>query len=103
MGDILKDKERVWDNKSNDFGLLPPSNVELLKKQAKEVKTTSLQRLALQEPQCGFGELGVCCRMCYMGPCRIDIFDGGPRVGVCGATAERLYLLGLILYFFNFL
>ena len=25
-------------------------------------------------PQCGFGELGVCCRMCLEGPCRIDPF-----------------------------
>ncbi len=96
MADILKDKERVWDEKTHNFGLLPESNIELLKKQEKEVKTTSLQRLALQEPQCGFGELGVCCRMCYMGPCRIDIFNGGPRVGVCGATADTIVARNLL-------
>jgi len=96
MADILKDKERVWDNRTNNFGLLPESNVELLKKEFKEVKTTSLQRLALQEPQCGFGELGVCCRMCYMGPCRIDVFDGGPKVGVCGATADTIVARNLL-------
>jgi len=96
MADILKDKERVWDGKAHNFGLLPESNIELLKKQEKETKTTSLQRLALQEPQCGFGELGVCCRMCYMGPCRIDIFNGGPKVGVCGATADTIVARNLL-------
>ncbi|MEN3039422.1 MAG: anaerobic carbon-monoxide dehydrogenase catalytic subunit [Candidatus Kryptonium sp.] len=96
MADILKDKERVWENKSNNFGLLPESNIQLLKKEAKEAKTTPLQRLALQEPQCAFGELGVCCRMCYMGPCRIDVFDGGPKVGVCGATADVIVARNLL-------
>jgi anaerobic carbon-monoxide dehydrogenase catalytic subunit len=41
-----------------------------------------------QQPQCGFGELGICCRNCYMGPCRIDPFGQGPQKGICGATAE---------------
>ncbi len=27
-------------------------------------------RLEAQFPQCGFGRLGVCCRICAMGPCR---------------------------------
>ncbi|OGW12414.1 MAG: carbon-monoxide dehydrogenase catalytic subunit [Nitrospinae bacterium RIFCSPLOWO2_12_FULL_45_22] len=41
-------------------------------------------------PQCGFGELGVCCRMCLEGPCRIDPFGEGAKVGVCGATADAI-------------
>ena len=47
---------------------------------------TGLDRLEAQDPQCGFGQLGTCCRICYMGPCRIDPFatDGSSR-GVCGA------------------
>jgi len=49
---------------------------------------TIWDRSAAMEPQCGFGELGVCCRICYMGPCRIDPFEQGARYGVCGATAE---------------
>jgi len=44
-------------------------------------------RLEKQQPQCGFGLLGICCRNCNMGPCRIDPFDGVSR-GVCGATAD---------------
>ena len=44
-------------------------------------------RLEKQQPQCGFGLLGICCRNCNMGPCRIDPF-GGVEKGVCGATAD---------------
>jgi len=47
-------------------------------------------RLAAQEPQCGFGELGLCCRICNMGPCRIDPFGDGPQRGVCGADADTI-------------
>lgn len=34
---------------------------------------------------CKFGESGICCRNCSMGPCRITEKD---PVGICGATAE---------------
>ena len=49
---------------------------------------TVWDRSEAMEPQCGFGELGICCRICYMGPCRIDPFGDGVQRGVCGATAE---------------
>jgi carbon-monoxide dehydrogenase catalytic subunit len=39
-------------------------------------------------PLCGFGDLGLCCHVCYMGPCRIDPFGEGPQRGVCGADAH---------------
>jgi carbon-monoxide dehydrogenase catalytic subunit len=41
-----------------------------------------------QKPHCGFGERGLCCRVCYMGPCRINPAGKKPQKGVCGATAE---------------
>ena len=49
---------------------------------------TVWQRSAAMEPRCGFGELGICCKICFMGPCRIDPFKEGAKWGVCGATAE---------------
>jgi anaerobic carbon-monoxide dehydrogenase catalytic subunit len=49
---------------------------------------TVWERSEQQEPRCGFGELGICCRNCYMGPCRIDPFGEGAQTGACGATAE---------------
>ncbi len=41
-----------------------------------------------QKARCSFGERGLCCRLCYMGPCRINPKGKAPQRGVCGATAE---------------
>jgi carbon-monoxide dehydrogenase catalytic subunit len=60
----------------------------MLEKACREGIETVWDRSEQQEPRCGFGELGICCRNCYMGPCRIDPFGTGPKKGVCGATAE---------------
>jgi len=49
---------------------------------------TVWDRLTEQMPQCGFCELGLSCRNCIMGPCRIDPFGNGPTHGVCGADAD---------------
>ena len=49
---------------------------------------TVWDRLAAQEPQCGYSALGLSCRNCAMGPCRIDPFGEGPQKGVCGADAD---------------
>ncbi len=51
---------------------------------------TVWDRLAAQEPHCGYCSLGVSCRNCSMGPCRIDPFGTGPQVGVCGAGADLI-------------
>ena len=51
---------------------------------------TVWDRAIAQEPQCGYCSLGVSCRNCSMGPCRIDPFGAGPQVGVCGATADLI-------------
>jgi len=57
---------------------------------------TGIHRLEAQEPQCGFGQLGTCCRMCYMGPCRIDPFGEGATKGVCGATVDTIVCRNLL-------
>jgi carbon-monoxide dehydrogenase catalytic subunit len=49
---------------------------------------TVWDRAARQEPQCGFCALGLSCRICVMGPCRIDPFGEGPTHGICGADAD---------------
>jgi anaerobic carbon-monoxide dehydrogenase catalytic subunit len=49
---------------------------------------TVWDRLAKQEPQCGYCQLGTSCRICAMGPCRVDPFGDGPQRGVCGADAD---------------
>jgi carbon-monoxide dehydrogenase catalytic subunit len=56
---------------------------------------TVWDRFAAQQPQCGFGETGLCCRHCMQGPCRISPFDQGPKEGVCGASADVMVARGM--------
>jgi carbon-monoxide dehydrogenase catalytic subunit len=51
---------------------------------------TIWDRFSAQSPQCGFGELGICCRNCMQGPCRIDPFGQGATLGACGASADTI-------------
>jgi carbon-monoxide dehydrogenase catalytic subunit len=60
----------------------------LLKKAATDQVETVWDRLQEQLPQCGYCEMGLSCRNCVMGPCRIDPFGEGPQQGVCGADAD---------------
>ncbi len=69
---------------------------KLLKIAEKEGIDTAWDRYEAMLPQCGFGELGLCCRNCILGPCRIDPFEEGPQKGVCGATAEIIGARNLI-------
>ncbi len=57
---------------------------------------TAWDRWDEQQPQCGFGQLGVCCRICNMGPCRIDPVGEGPQKGVCGADADTIVARNLV-------
>ena len=49
--------------------------------------TTWADRAKTQTPHCKFGEEGICCRICTMGPCRIT--PKSPR-GICGADANAI-------------
>ena len=53
-------------------------------------------RYEAMQPQCGFGQLGICCRICHMGPCRVDPFGDGPQEGVCGADANAIAARNLV-------
>lgn len=68
----------------------------MLSKAERAGLATAWDRLDDQEPQCGFGLLGLCCRNCNMGPCRIDPFGNGATAGVCGATAETIVARNLL-------
>ena len=65
-----------------------PVTVEMLRHAASQKIPVAWDRSDAQQPQCGFGILGICCRNCTMGPCRIDPFGDGPTAGICGATAD---------------
>ena len=54
---------------------------------------TVFDRFDQQQPQCSFGIAGICCKNCYMGPCRIT--KKSPR-GVCGADADVIVARNLL-------
>jgi len=60
----------------------------LLAKAKNDQVETVWDRHAAQQPHCGFCEMGLSCRICVMGPCRVDPFGEGPQKGVCGADAD---------------
>ena len=64
------------------------ADTERLHKTAELVNIDTWQdRVKNQTPHCGFGEKGICCRICSMGPCRIS--PKAPK-GICGATADTI-------------
>jgi len=63
---------------------------KMLRKANEEDIVVAWDRFESMQPQCGFGELGICCRICNMGPCRIDPFGDGAQRGVCGANADTI-------------
>ena len=70
---------------------IDPAALEMLARAEELHLETAWDRYEAMLPQCGFGELGVCCRNCNMGPCRISPFDDeGPKLGICGATADTI-------------
>lgn len=60
----------------------------LLKKAETDLIHTVWDRYHEQLPQCGYCEMGLSCRNCVMGPCRVDPFGEGPQKGACGADAD---------------
>ncbi|MDK2919191.1 MAG: anaerobic carbon-monoxide dehydrogenase catalytic subunit [Candidatus Petromonas sp.] len=62
---------------------------ELIKKAKDDRIETVWDRKKIMKTPCGFGEKGLCCRICSMGPCRISPVTGkGAQKGLCGATAD---------------
>ncbi len=60
----------------------------MLKKAHEDGVITAWDRARKQEPQCLFCRTGLSCRVCAMGPCRIDPHGKGAHYGVCGADAD---------------
>lgn len=75
---------------------IDPAATKMLEIARQQGIETAWDRYLAQKPQCGFGELGICCRNCNMGPCRIDPFGEGPQKGVCGATADTIVARNLL-------
>lgn len=75
---------------------IDPAAGKMLDKAQKDGVETVWDRFSAQQPQCGFGLSGLCCRHCNQGPCRIDPFGEGPQYGVCGADADVIVARNLL-------
>ena len=76
----------------SEFKLIPNEENEaatarLLETGAKVGADAYQFRVKNQTPHCKFGEQGICCRICSMGPCRIT--PKAPR-GICGCDAHGI-------------
>jgi len=69
---------------------------QMMKLMADNGFDSAWNRFEQQQPQCGFGKLGLCCRNCSMGPCRVDPFGQEPQVGICGANADTIAARNLL-------
>ena len=67
------------------FDEMDAATNRLLETGAKVGADSWQQRVQNQTPHCKFGEQGLCCRICSMGPCRIT--PKSPR-GICGCDAH---------------
>jgi carbon-monoxide dehydrogenase catalytic subunit len=63
-----------------------PAAIEMLKFAEEFSLGTAFSRADTMRP-CPIGADGLCCKNCFMGPCRV-VKDG--QVGVCGATADTI-------------
>jgi len=77
-------------NKSTD-----PAVQQMIAKAESMNVVTVWDRYEAMQPQCGFGDTGLCCRNCLQGPCRIDPFGDGPDKAICGASADVMVARGL--------
>ena len=76
---------------SNEYLEFDKTAEALLAKAQRDGAETMWDRRAAQKTQCGFGEAGVCCRICAMGPCRVSPVPGkGAERGICGANADTI-------------
>jgi len=75
-------------DKSFESKSLDPAVRQMIAKARDKGITTVWDRYEAMNPQCGYGDTGLCCRHCLQGPCRINPFGDEPKMGICGATAD---------------
>lgn len=73
-----------------DIPFADKASQKMLERSAELDIPTVWDRYKDQQPQCKFGTLGICCRHCNMGPCRINPSGKNRTVGVCGANADTI-------------
>lgn len=89
------DAPRVVEPK-NPLRTTDPGALEMLKVAQEKKVETVFDRFVAQQPQCGFGYKGICCRICLAGPCRVKAEEGPGSKGICGATAYTIVSRNLV-------
>lgn len=89
------DAPRVIEPK-NPLRTTDPGALEMLKVAQERHIETVFDRFVAQQPQCGFGYKGVCCRICLAGPCRVKTEEGPGSKGICGASAFTIVSRNLV-------
>lgn len=74
-----KKKERVL--------TIDPASQEVMARTKEQNIETAYQRYLNMQPQCQFGNTGICCSICIQGPCRIT---KKASKGICGATSYTI-------------
>ena len=84
----VREYKKTFANKQQVIEQTPDPAVRdmLLRMQELGIDTV-FDRFDAQQPQCSFGIAGICCKNCFMGPCKIT--KKAPR-GVCGADADLI-------------
>lgn len=70
-----------------------PATREIMEYLEEKGVETVFDRFEAQQPQCGFGLRGCCCRQCQWGPCRIS--PKNPR-GICGRDMNSVVFANII-------
>lgn len=89
------DVPRVVEPK-NPLRTADPGALQMLNVAQEQHIETVFDRFVAQQPQCGFGYKGVCCRICIAGPCRVKTEEGPGSKGICGATAFTIVSRNLV-------
>jgi len=55
----------------SEYRTADPAALEMLEHTAGMNMSTQFSRYLAQQPQCKFGNTGICCKICIQGPCRI--------------------------------
>ncbi len=74
------------ENKRSESKSADPVVIEMLEKAQAEGVSTAFSRADETKP-CPIGHEGNCCKICFMGPCRLV---GKTTTGICGATKETV-------------
>ena len=68
---------------------IDPAAAEMLEIASIEGYSTAFSRADSMKP-CPIGAEGACCRVCYMGPCRLVGKNQEVMTGICGATLPTI-------------